>query len=55
MRKGPESLFSTRDKKCDAAGLRMEGGRVSGILVGDCTLQETARQALWLGDMGRGP
>jgi uncharacterized protein YecT (DUF1311 family) len=42
-----------RDKKCDAAGLPMEGGTGAGILIESCFMRETARQALWLEEMAR--
>jgi uncharacterized protein YecT (DUF1311 family) len=41
-----------RDKKCEAAGLPMQGGSGAGVLIVDCYLQETARQAIWLSGMG---
>jgi uncharacterized protein YecT (DUF1311 family) len=51
LRDAQRAWVAFRDKKCDAAGLPMEGGTGAGLLSGDCYLQETARQALWLEDM----
>ena len=48
---GADVLAEAREKKCDAAGLPMEGGTGAGLLSVDCFLQETARQALWLGGL----
>jgi uncharacterized protein YecT (DUF1311 family) len=42
-----------RDKKCDAAGLPMEGGTGAGVLILGCLLRETAHQALWIEEMSR--
>lgn len=42
-----------RDKKCDAAGLPMEGGTGAGVLILGCVLRETAHQALWIEEMAR--
>jgi uncharacterized protein YecT (DUF1311 family) len=54
LRDAQRAWMAFRDKKCDAAGLPMEGGTGRGVLIGSCYLQETARQALWLEDMGPG-
>jgi uncharacterized protein YecT (DUF1311 family) len=54
LRDAQRAWISFRDKKCDAAGLPMEGGTGAGILINECYLQETGRQALWLEDMGSG-
>lgn len=48
IRDAQRAWLAFRDKKCDAAGLPMEGGTGAGVLTSDCYLQETARQALWL-------
>ncbi|MGP0057725.1 MAG: lysozyme inhibitor LprI family protein [Beijerinckiaceae bacterium] len=53
LRDAQRAWIAFRDKKCDAAGLQMEGGSGAGILIGDCYLQETARQALWLEETGQ--
>ena len=52
LRDAQRAWLNFRDKKCDAAGLPMEGGTGAGILVADCYMVETARQALWLEEMG---
>ena len=53
LREAQRAWVTMRDKKCDAAGLPMEGGTGAGLLSVSCFLDETARQALWLEDMGR--
>lgn len=52
LRDAQRAWLNFRDKKCDAAGLPMEGGTGAGILVADCYMVETARQTLWLEEMG---
>ena len=37
-----------RAKKCDVAAMQFEGGSASRVIYGDCSMRETARQALWL-------
>jgi uncharacterized protein YecT (DUF1311 family) len=54
LRDAQRSWIAFRDKKCDAAGLPMEGGTGAGLLSVDCHLQETARQALWLESLNEG-
>ena len=51
LRDAQRAWIVAREKKCDAAGLPMEGGTGAGLLSVDCFLQETARQALWLGGL----
>jgi uncharacterized protein YecT (DUF1311 family) len=51
LRDAQRAWIAARDKKCDAAGLPMEGGTGAGLLTTACVLQETARQALWLEDL----
>lgn len=51
LRDAQRAWILARDKKCDAAGLPMEGGTGAGLLSMSCTLEETARQALWLEDL----
>ena len=53
LRDAQRSWISFRDKKCDAASLPMEGATGAGLLSVDCHLQETARQALWLGGLNK--
>ena len=48
IRDQQRAWLAFRDKKCDAAGLPMEGGTGAGLLAAGCVLQETARQAIWL-------
>jgi uncharacterized protein YecT (DUF1311 family) len=55
LRDAQRAWITFRDKKCDAAGLPMEGGSGAGVLIAGCYLQETARQALWLEEMAPGP
>jgi len=52
IRDAQRAWIAFRDKKCDAAGLPMEGGTGAGILTSDCYLTETARQAIWLEEIG---
>jgi uncharacterized protein YecT (DUF1311 family) len=54
LREAQRAWIAFRDKKCDAAALPMEGGTGAGVLIGGCYMQETARQALWLEEMGGG-
>jgi uncharacterized protein YecT (DUF1311 family) len=51
LRDAQRAWIAARDKKCDAAGLPMEGGTGAGLLSMGCLLQETARQVLWLEDL----
>jgi uncharacterized protein YecT (DUF1311 family) len=51
LRDAQRAWIVARDKKCDAAGLPMEGGTGAGLLTMACVLQETARQVLWLEDL----
>ena len=53
LRDAQRAWLNFREKECDAAGLPMEGGTGAGILVADCYMVETARQALWLEQMTR--
>ena len=48
LRDAQRAWIAFRDKKCDAAGLSMEGGAGAGLIGNDCFLAETARQAIWL-------
>jgi uncharacterized protein YecT (DUF1311 family) len=48
LRDTQRAWIAFRDRKCDAAGLPMEGGSGATLLATECYLQETARQALWL-------
>ena len=54
LRDTQRAWLAFRDKKCDAAGLPMEGGTGARLLSTDCYLQETARQALWLETLNAG-
>jgi uncharacterized protein YecT (DUF1311 family) len=40
--------LSFRARKCDVEAMQYEGGSASRVVYGDCTMRETARQALWL-------
>ncbi|NNM72909.1 lysozyme inhibitor LprI family protein [Enterovirga aerilata] len=48
IRDAQRAWLRFRSRKCDAAGLPMEGGTGAGLLTLDCHLHETARQAIWL-------
>jgi uncharacterized protein YecT (DUF1311 family) len=54
IRETQRAWITFRDKKCEAAGLPMQGGTGAGVLSSDCYLLETARQALWLEDLESG-
>jgi uncharacterized protein YecT (DUF1311 family) len=51
IRETQRAWITFRDKKCEAAGLPMQGGTGAGVLSTDCYLWETARQALWLEEL----
>jgi uncharacterized protein YecT (DUF1311 family) len=51
IREAQRAWIAAREKKCDAAGLPMEGGTGSDLLSVGCFLKETAAQVLWLDDL----
>jgi uncharacterized protein YecT (DUF1311 family) len=55
LRDAQRAWIAFRDKKCDAARLPLEGGTGAMTLEATCLLTETARQALWIEDLARGP
>ncbi|MDB5510584.1 MAG: hypothetical protein JWR08_67 [Enterovirga sp.] len=48
LRDAQRAWIAFRDRKCDAAGLPMEGGSGAGLQSVECHLGETARQAIFL-------
>jgi uncharacterized protein YecT (DUF1311 family) len=51
IRDAERAWLTTRDKKCQVAGLQMAGGTGAGVLIDDCYLYETAHQAIWLNSL----
>lgn len=55
IRDAERAWLTSREKKCQVAGLPMSGGTGESVLMDDCYLYETARQAIWLNSLADTP
>jgi len=51
IRDAERAWLTSREKKCQVAGLQMAGGTGESVLIDDCYLYETAHQAIWLNSL----